>query len=158
MKPKRIFAAFFVTMMAFAAQSAAAHSIDKTLTPIVFNYVPDSLPSSDSLIVQLSNIDLTHYIGLPVDSLLSHLPSSYIEKKVSSYNRPDLAEVLFVDYNSDVSVMIFVHGFTYMNPHIVNTSTPRQNWQVSLFKKENLAYTIIFNGSTCINGCDHLRQ
>ncbi len=115
----------------------------------------DTLPATDNLILQLGALNLANYRGLPTDSLLAHLPAGASNMEISSWNYGKTAEVLWVRYPSDVFVMIFVRSFVYMNPDIVNTSTPKQNWQIDLFRKEALTHAIIYNGSSCINGCEN---
>lgn len=112
-----------------------------------------SHPANDTLITQLSAINLSQFQGQPVDSLLAHLPPGYIMMKIGGWRSQRLAEVLYIVYPDKVSVDIHVRNFQFMNPHLVNTPTPTQNWDISLFRKEPITFAIIFNGSVCINGC-----
>ena len=106
--------------------------------------------------MHLKLFDLYQYQNVPVDTLIAHLPSGIVSMEIGAYHYGKTADVLYVLYGNDVFVSIFVKNFQYMDPRLlVNTNTPKQNWQVNLFKKENIAYTVIFNGSTCINGCQN---
>lgn len=109
----------------------------------------------DTLITQLSALNLLQYQGQPVDSLLAHLPGGYITMKIGGWRSQRLAEVLYVIYPNKVSVGIHVRNFQYMNPHLVNTSNPKQNWDIALFRKETITFTIIYNNKSCINGCEN---
>ncbi|HVT83545.1 MAG TPA: hypothetical protein VHD35_00010 [Chitinophagaceae bacterium] len=109
----------------------------------------------DTLIDELRSINLSQYNGQPVDSLINHLPAGYTELRITGWRSLKLAEILYVIYPNNIEVAIHVRQFRYMDPHLVNTSTPKQNWNISLFKKEAITFTVIFNGSTCINGCEN---
>jgi hypothetical protein len=109
----------------------------------------------DTLIIQLSALDLLQYQGKPVDSLLAHLPPGYTTMKIGGWRSQRLAEVLYVIYPNGIEVGIHVRQFKYMDPHLVDSSNPKQKWDITLFKKEAIFYTIIFNGSSCINGCQN---
>jgi hypothetical protein len=109
----------------------------------------------DTLITDLTSLNLNQFNGLPVDSLLSHLPQGYISTQITGWRSIRLAEILHVVYPNNVVVEIHVKNFQYMNPHWVNTGNPTQNWSVALFRKEAVAFAVIFNGTTCINGCQN---
>jgi hypothetical protein len=111
---------------------------------------------SDTLITQLSQLNLLQYQGQPVDTLLSHLPSGYISLKIGGWHSQRKAEVLYVIYPNKISVGIHVRNFQYMNPHLIDAPDPKQNWNVLLFRKETITYTIVFNNTTCINGCENI--
>ena len=111
--------------------------------------------ASDSLEAKLSAMDLCAYEGKPVDSLLAHLPAGYIAMQIGGWRSQRLAEVLYVIYPGKVYVGIHVRDFQFMNPHLVNTSNPKQNWDINLFRKEKITFSIMFNGPGCINGCEN---
>ena len=110
---------------------------------------------NDTIILQLATLNLTQFQGQPVDTLLSHLPSGYTSMKIGGWRSQRLAEVLYVIYPNKVYVAIHVRNFQYMNPQLANTSTPEQNWDISQFRREAITFTIIFNDSVCINGCEN---
>jgi hypothetical protein len=113
------------------------------------------LSPADTLIATLSALNLSQYNGQSVDTLLARLPAGIVEMRITGWRSIRLAEILHVVYPNKVVVEIHVRQFQYMNPHWVNTSTPAQDWNITLFKKENIAFTVIFNGATCINGCEN---
>lgn len=108
---------------------------------------------SDTLITILTSFNLPYYNGKPVDTLLAYLPVGVVELKITGWHSSRRAEILHVVYPNNIVVEIHVKNFQYMNPTWVNTSTPTQNWSVALFRKESIAYSVVFNGSKCINGC-----
>ena len=110
---------------------------------------------TDSIKNQLSAINLSQYNGLPVDSLIAHLPSGYTELKITGWRSIRIAEILYVIYPNNIEVAIHVRNFQYMNPRLANTSTPKQNWIVPLFRKEPIAFTVMFDGTNCFNGCEN---
>jgi hypothetical protein len=112
-------------------------------------------PSDTTVLPQILSLPLSTYIGKPVDSLIAHLPAGYINTKITGWRSIRLAEILHIVYPNNVVVEIHVKNFQYMNPHWVNTGNPTQNWSVALFRKETISFAIIFNGSTCINGCQN---
>jgi len=107
------------------------------------------------LIAQLTSLNLASYQNKPVDSLLAHLPAGYTTMKIGGWRSQRLAEVLYVIYPGKVSVGIHVRNFQFMNPKLANTSNPTQNWDINLFRKESITFTIIFKDSLCINGCEN---
>ena len=115
----------------------------------------DSLPQNDSLIIKLKSVRLSNYKAGPVDSLIAHLPAGIIDYKIGASHNLKVADVLFIHYRNDVTVAVFVKSFTHMDPNVVNSANPTQNWIVSAFRQENVAYSIIYNGTTCINGCEN---
>jgi len=115
----------------------------------------DSLPQNDSLIIKLKSVRLSNYEAGPVDSLITHLPAGIIDYKIGASRNLKVADVLFIHYRNDVTVAVFVKSFTHMDPNVVNSANPTQNWVVSAFRQENVAYSIIYNGTTCINGCEN---
>lgn len=113
----------------------------------------DSLPDNDSLILKLKSFNLALYEGLTVDTLIRHLPSGVAGYQIGGGDDMRVARMLFVKYPDEVSVVIYVHHFTHMNPNAIPTSSGL-SWDLSLFKKEAIHHTVIYNGSNCINGCD----
>lgn len=110
---------------------------------------------ADTLTCQLSAINLSQYIGKPVDSLLAHLPAGYTSLQIGGWRSQRLAEVLYILYPNNISVGIHVRNFQFMNPQLVNTPNPTENWNITLFKKETISFSIIFKGPVCINGCEN---
>ena len=66
--------------------------------------------------------------------------------------RPD---VLYVSYPDSVFLAVFVNKFRYMDPNGSGNNPPNLNWDINLFKKEDISYIVAFNGTQCINGCEY---
>lgn len=130
--------------------STSAKGNSKLPVPFRFDFTTDSV-----LIAQLASLNLASYQNKPVDTLLVHLPAGYTTMKIGGWRSQRLAEVLYIIYPGKISVGIHVRNFQFMNPHLVNTSNPTQNWDINLFKKESIAFAIIYNDSFCINGCEN---
>jgi hypothetical protein len=110
---------------------------------------------ADTLLIQLAALNLSQFQGQPVESLIAHLPSGYLTMKIGGWRSQRQAEVLYVIYPNKVSVGIHVRNFQFMNPRLENTSNPKQNWDINLFRQEAITFTIIFNKNICINGCEN---
>ena len=141
---------FFFIISVFVFSSVSASPFVWHLKPNITNSRTDT-----TLIAQLAAINLIQYQGQPVDTLLAHLPSGYIALKIGGWRSQRLAEVLYVIYPNKISVGIHVRDFQYMNPRLVDSPNPKQNWSIPLFRKEAITYTIIYNNTTCINGCEN---
>lgn len=109
----------------------------------------------DTLVATLATLNLSQYNGQSVDALLSNLPSGITEMKITGWHSIRKAEILHVIYPNKVVVEIHVKQFHHMNPNWVNTPTPAQNWDITLFRQEAIAFSIAFNGGVCINGCEN---
>lgn len=103
----------------------------------------------------LRKVNLPAYEGQLVDTLLKHLPAGVIKMEITGWRSARVAEILHVVYPGNLFVEIHVRNFQFMNPKLVNTSTPKQNWNIDLFKKESVTYTVIFKKGVCINGCEN---
>ncbi len=112
--------------------------------------VIDSLPC-DSLTNYLRQIAIANFYGTPVDSFLAAIPnipvnmfvSSCKMGRVSMYN----ACYLQVSYCSDLVIRIYVQNFTHMNPYSATL-----NWNINLFRQENIHKISVFKDNKCING------
>jgi|SRR5882757_3348840 len=103
----------------------------------------------DSLTLYLTTIDLTAFVGMPVDSFLVKLPNNYDSMRVYGGHNPKRAGKLIISYiNKNISVFIYVSTFKYMDPWSNYTT-----WDITLFRKENIDHIIVYKGSDCINGC-----
>jgi hypothetical protein len=114
----------------------------------------DSLPANDPIISQIQALDFSQFVGQPVDTLLSHLPSGYTEIKILPSLVLKKAAFLQIKYAPGTAVIICVRNFNYMNPEFASTGTIDQNWSVRVFKKEVLSFAVAFNGM-CFKGCEN---
>ena len=130
------------------------------LIAIIFFYsrseAQDSLATNDPIVLQIQSLNLSQFVGQPVDTLLAHLPSGYtLQMQVSIVAKK--AGYLVVNYAPYTYVYIAVRNFNYMNPELSPTGNPTQNWNITHFKKEAISFATAFNGS-CINGCQHQQK
>ena len=58
----------------------------------------------DTIKTQLSAINLANYSGLPVDTLIAHLPAGYTELKITGWHSAKLAEILYVIYPNNSTI------------------------------------------------------
>ena len=85
------------------------------------------------------SLPLSSYIGKPVDSFFKKLPAGYSQLKVMSKDGSRYARYLLVKYDS-IRVLIFVKEFHHLTPKNHN-----MNWDINLFKMENVACIEIWN-------------
>ncbi|RYE56819.1 MAG: hypothetical protein EOP48_07165 [Sphingobacteriales bacterium] len=113
----------------------------------------DSLAVTNPIIVAIQNMDFSLTVGTTVDSLLQFMPAGYtLEIRASITSKK--AAYLVLKYAPSAAVYITVREFNHMDPELINSSDPKQNWSISLFKMEKISFVVAFNGS-CFNGCDN---
>ncbi|MDB5196477.1 MAG: hypothetical protein JWP88_848 [Flaviaesturariibacter sp.] len=104
-----------------------------------------SSPQMDSVL----SLPLSSFIGKPVDSLLIKLPSAPTYKKIHSGGRPFHAQRLVMLYNDSTVVNIIVENFNFMDRFDQNSV-----WDLTLFRKESIAWILISKWNDCVYGCD----
>lgn len=104
-----------------------------------FFHVSLDAPPTDTLLTYLSSLNVDYYIGKPVDSFFKKLPAGYSQLKVMSKDGSRYARYLLVKYDS-IRVLIFVKEFHHLTPKNHN-----MNWDINLFKMENVACIEIWN-------------
>ncbi len=102
----------------------------------------------DTTLTYLMALNIESYKNRPVDSFLLVLPANYLIKKVYGRGRPKYADVLIVTYPNGVAVHVVVRRFTHMNQRS-NTL----QWDINLFKLENIDHIEIHAGPVCVKGC-----
>ena len=90
-------------------------------------------------IQQLQSLNLSSYYGKPIDSLLLHLQIGYEVTRVWGH-KLGVASRISIYYPSNVSLDIFVKEFQVL-PNYRDRSG---NWNLSLFKKENIFTIALF--------------
>jgi len=99
----------------------------------------------DTTVLQsILSINLSYYIGKPVDSLFGILPNTYTSRGLSqSY------------YSSEFNTCyeeIFIDTFQFMTfPNRTKTST----WNMSLAKQETIAFIKVWKNNQCVYGCNN---
>lgn len=110
---------------------------------------------NDSLILQLSQMNLPAFNGQPVDSFIARIPNNYLSLKIMGGWRVDIADVLVIQYSDSIYIEVFVFEFTHMNPRNPNRLPPSQAWSITDFRKEKISYIKIYNNAHCLNGCEN---
>lgn len=113
------------------------------------------LCQSDTVVQMLGAMNFSQYHNQPVDTLLSHLPHGSIQMKIMGWHNLRTADVLYVSYPNNVFVAIFVTNFRFMNPNGSGNNPPNRDWDISLFRKEDIGYVVAYNDNQCINGCEY---
>jgi hypothetical protein len=137
MKKILLIVSLIISTLAFAETPLIARLDFKKITPC-----------QDTLVPYLTALNLSNFIGKPIDSFLTKLPTNYTQIKILPGDQLKKAHMLYIRYNANVYLGIIVSKFQYMNP-----SPPSSNWSISLFRKETVAFIEIYNGINCINGC-----
>jgi hypothetical protein len=106
------------------------------------------LSVSDTTLDYLLSLNLVSYQNHPVDSFLSILPSNFVRRKIVGGGRPRYADALLISYPNNITVHIIVRQFNHMNPRS-NTL----QWDINIFKLENLDHVEVHNGPNCVAGC-----
>ncbi|MFD2918180.1 hypothetical protein ACFS6H_00585 [Terrimonas rubra] len=101
-------------------------------------------PVVDSLMA----INEISYIGKPLDSLITKLPTGYIKIFVRGLFLQK-ARCITVQYPGWIWIDLHVREFTHMNP-IDNNGV----WDINLMRKEKLYGIAIYNDINCLKNCD----
>lgn len=110
---------------------------------------------TDTTLQKLLKINYTVYKGHTVDSLIKALPNNYIQMKILPSHRGEYGDLLCIFYPNDDYVAIKVKSFKYFNPHLDLSKPLANQWNTALFRKETLAYTIVYAGVACQAGCEN---
>lgn len=116
----------------------------------------EPFPPDTTALTQILNLPLSSYIGQPVDSLFSVLPTGYTDRQFMPVGI-GYCKGVFQSYgtleSNTVSVEIFIDNFQFMTfPNRTKTST----WNMNLAKQETIAYIrVIKNNKVCLFGCNN---
>lgn len=115
-----------------------------------------SYSQTDTTLQKILKLNFIAYKGHSVDSLVKALPTNYSKMTILS-NHAGYGNLLCVFYANGVNVGITVRKFKYFNPHLDFTKPLKGQWDanMSLFKKEAIAYAIVYQGPTCYAGCEN---
>lgn len=133
----------FVSVSVFASKPNIGNSI--------FRNVSDT-----TVIPQLLSLPLVNYIGKPVDSLLSVLPTGYDGQGLIPA-RLGYIKGLYRVYGSQefnyCSVQIFIDTIQFLP---VPNYNQKNTWDMSLAGREIISFIkIVKNDTTCIYGCNN---
>ena len=114
------------------------------------------LPPDTTLVPLILSINLSSYIGKPVDSLLSVLPSGYSSRgfmSVGAGNTKGLYQSYFTNISNNCAVEIYVDVFQFLP---VPNLTPKSTWNINLAKQETIAFIkVMKNNNVCVFGCNN---
>lgn len=128
----------------------SGYSIQK----ITENRVSVDTLSPAAFVTYLTNLDLTQFVGHPVDSLLNLISNAVKTQKIypckDTKNGLHTACQLRVDYYGNINMRIFVKEFTHITPYDITNS-----WNISDFRQEKIACIVIWIGHEIVNDiCD----
>lgn len=115
------------------------------------------LPPSDTTVLQsILSLNLTYYIGKPVDSLLSILPAGFTSRDFMpmgiGYCKGVYQSYFSGEYNN-CFIEIFIDTFQFLP---IPNRTPTTNWNMGLAKKETIAFIKVWkNNNICMYGCNN---
>ncbi len=129
---KKITIIFTLSVLIFFNSVKASNSF--------YKYKTDTLPTLQ-LIPYLQQMPIDLFIGKPIDTLLSYIPSNFYNIKVypvgiSNRGMMFNAGHLFISFTPDKngpSIALWVNEFTHMNRY-----SPNSTWDATLFRKENI--------------------
>ena len=112
--------------------------------------------SDSTVLPQILALPLSTYIGLPVDSLISDLPTNFSAQLFKPSDRIGYAKGVVQIYGlsgtNSCAVEIFIETFQYLTfPNYSNIDT----WNFSLAKQETLAYIKVWKNNRCVYGCNN---
>ncbi len=115
-----------------------------------------SVTRDSSVLPAILSLPLSSYIGKPVDSLLAKLPVNHTSRGFMSlrirYLR-GIYQVYGTNVDNMVTIEIYIDEFHFLQ---IPRSANLPPWDMSLARKEKIAYIKIFkNNTTCIYGCDN---
>lgn len=139
---KRICNLFFLICFSCIANPSKAETISR-------EYFKQKSDTSSYPIQTYLQIDLNSYVNRSVNEFLNEIPLGYLISPIYSEGNLRYASRLNIYYASNVSFVIRVREFTHMNPYSFD-----RNWDFNLFKLEKIFRIQLYEGSTCLNGCD----
>jgi hypothetical protein len=116
------------------------------IATIIFISIKGYSQTSDPILNDLLNIDKSLFINKPLDSLISVIPTGYIEIKVVGIRKT--ARNLRIMYPNRVWIDLHVRQFSHMNP-----VDPNRIWSIAQMRLENLHSVTVYKGINCYEGC-----
>jgi hypothetical protein len=133
---------FYKQFLKFQNQYKTKNSMRKKTLSIVIllviSFSPKSIKAQTSLQDSLVNINLANYIGKPIDSILTKLPSSYDTLKIGPALTVTQGAKILISYNQlsyTVTLVPITSNFiTKLNRYNLPFN---QAWPLNLLKQEN---------------------
>lgn len=136
----KLLVAFTLYSVYTNATNNTTYKKENLLIPIVVsNY-------QDTTLSYLMTLDFSYYKNKTVDTFLSVLPANYVSRSIHGMRNLKYARVLSVKYTGNIRVLIFVDNFTHMNPR-----SETLQWDLNLFKQENIGCIEIWNGTLFVS-------
>jgi len=113
-------------------------------------------PPDTTVLPSILSINLSYYLGKPVDSLLSILPAGFSDRgfmPVSAGYTKGIYQSYSTNYSNNCFVEIFIDTFQFLPiPNLTSTST----WNMNLAKQETIAFIKVWkNNNICMYGCNN---
>lgn len=114
------------------------------------------LPPDTTVLPSILSINLSYYIGKPVDSLLFVLPPGYTSRDFMPVGA-GYAKGVYQSYSTSNSnncfVEIFIDTFQFLP---IPNKTPTTTWNMNLAKQETIAFIKVWkNNNICMYGCNN---
>lgn len=111
--------------------------------------------SDTTVLPQILALNLSSYIGKPLDSLFNVLPSNFTDRGFKpmgiGYAR-GVTQGYGLQANNHVFVEIFIDQFRFMPfPNRTKTTT----WDMNLARKETISFIKIWKNNSCVYGCNN---
>lgn len=100
---------------------------------------------------QLSQINTTAYIGLPINDFLANLDNlvpGYALSRVYGLDGRRMATRLRVYFQNGMAFTIVVQKTEY-----VTQFNEDSQWDINLFRQEKISRIEFYNADTCVSGC-----
>ncbi len=139
-----------ILCIAFILISVDVFAVDTSVKKII------QVPPDTTRLSLILSINLSSYIGKPVDSLLAVLPLGYSNRgfmSVGAGYTKGLYQSYFSTISNNCAVEIYIDAFQFLP---VPNLTPKSNWNMNLAKQETIAFIkVMKNNNICVYGCNN---
>jgi hypothetical protein len=104
-------------------------------------------------LAHILSLPLINYIGKPVDSLLSQLPSGFTDRLFQPIR--NRAKGIFQSYGSSGSNSVIVEIYIDNWQHVNFSAGGITKWSMNDAKLETIAFIRVVNDNNCVYGCNH---
>lgn len=118
------------------------------------NRTGNTVPPDTSLLTQILALPLQNYIGKPVDSLFLVLPGGYNGRGFMNSKIGYIKGVYQIYGSSEfnnLSIEIYVDNYQFLS--VPDRTKNSSTWDMTLAKKETVAYIKVFKNYQCVYGC-----
>ncbi len=118
-------------------------------------YTSSVVPQDTTILNQILALPLQSFIGKPVDSLFSALPSGYVNRYFIPA-RWGYIKGVSQGYGSQgfprYFIQIFIDTIQFLP---VPNYTPTHTWNMNLAKMEKIAFIKVWKDNVCVYGCSN---